>query len=276
MYSYNDLVTKLGIEDNGIVRAHLKAIVNALIVNNEAYIAKQMIYTDLYKVEYLWNLYLKLSSYFDYRYNSKIDLTKFFSYILSNSDLNLNAIFCPGYTDNGYKNYIGGNNSKRLSTLKSLKEKLEDENIKAKFHISLADIFLENTDNYENTKWKDQLLIHTEKFVEKAKENFTDDEIVILSDVFSSDKYIKGFVETELLKGKNYDNFYKNNEKFYKKMNWSLSQTKERNDKLYTIYTIISRYINSQSNGIYLPMETMYSRSKVMTHNKVCTMYLHK
>lgn len=276
MYSYNDLVTKLGIEDNDIVRAHLKAIVNALIVNNEAYIAKQMIYTDLYKVEYLWNLYLKLSSYFDYRYNSKIDLTKFFSYILSNSDLNLNAIFCPGYTDNGYKNYIGGNNSKRLSTLKSLKEKLENENIKAKFHISLADIFLENTDNYENTKWKDQLLIHTEKFVEKAKENFTDDEIVILSDVFSSDKYIKGFVETELLKGKNYDNFYKNNEKFYKKMNWSLSQTKERNDKLYTIYTIISRYINSQSNGIYLPMETMYSRSKVMTHNKVCTMYLHK
>ena len=43
-----------------------------------------------------------------------------------------------------------------------------------------------------------------------------------------------------------------------------------------TIYNIISEYINNQTNGIYLPMETMYSRSKVMTMNNVCTMYLHK
>ena len=276
MYSYNDLINRLNIDNNSFNKSHLKAIINALIINGEAYIEKQMIYVDFYKVEYLWSLYLKLSSYFDYKYNSKIDLTKFFSYILSGNDLNLNAIFCPGYTDNGYKDYIGNNNSKRLLILKLLKEELENNDIKTKFHISLADIFLENTDSYKNMNWQDELLIHTKKFVEKAKEHFTDDEIVVFSNVFASDEYIKGFVDKELLTGKNYETFYKNNEEFYKKMNWSLTETKERNDKLYTIYTIISRYINSQINGVYLPMETMYSRSKVMTYNKVCTMYLHK
>ena len=59
-------------------------------------------------------------------------------------------------------------------------------------------------------------------------------------------------------------------------MGWNESEIQNRNDKLYTIYNIISEYINNQTNGIYLPMETMYSRSKVMTMNDVCTMYLHK
>ena len=59
-------------------------------------------------------------------------------------------------------------------------------------------------------------------------------------------------------------------------MGWGIEETKQRNDKLFTIYSIISEYINNQDNGVYLPMETMYSRSKVMTKNNVCTMYLHK
>ena len=59
-------------------------------------------------------------------------------------------------------------------------------------------------------------------------------------------------------------------------MGWNEREAQNRNDKLYTIYNIISEYINNQTNGIYLPMETMYSRSKVMTMNNVCTMYLHK
>ena len=70
--------------------------------------------------------------------------------------------------------------------------------------------------------------------------------------------------------------FIFNNESFYKKMGWGIEETKQRNDKLFTIYSIISEYINNQDNGVYLPMETMYSRSKVMTKNNVCTMYLHK
>lgn len=275
MYSYDSLVEKLNI-DNSLHRVHLKSILNALVNNNEAFITKQKIDVDISKIEYLWELYLKLFSFFDYKYNTKIDITKFFSYLLNENELILNAIFCPGYTDSGYKDYIGSNNSERILKLKKLKEELQKEKVKAKFNISLANIFLENTDSIKNRNWNEELSLHVDKFFDKAKNYFDESEIIIFSDIFSDEKYIRGFIDTSLLEGKNYHNFYKNNESFYKKMNWSSEETKDRNDKLYTIYTIISEYISKQQNGIYLPMETMYSRSKVMTHNNVCTMYLHK
>lgn len=276
MYSYDELIKKLHIDNSSIERIHLKAIVNALINNKDAYIEKQMIYVDYSMLEFLWSIYLELSNFFDYKYNTKIDLTKFFMYILNDELLNLNAVFCPGYTENGYKDYIGKNNTGRLLVLKRLKEKLNILHIGSKFNISLADIFLENTNSDANPNWHIELLDHTQKFLNIAGEYFSNDELIVFSDIFHDDRFKVGFVEPNLLNGKNYNNFYKNNEKFYQKMNWTVEQTQERNDKLYTIYTIISRYIQNQMNGIYLPMETMYSRSKVMTYNKVCTMYLYK
>lgn len=276
MYSYDELIKKLHIDNSSIERIHLKAIVNALINNKDAYIEKQMIYVDYSMLEFLWSIYLELSNFFDYKYNTKIDLTKFFMYILNDELLNLNAVFCPGYTENGYKDYIGKNNTGRLLVLKRLKEKLNILHIGSKFNISLADIFLENTNSDANPNWHIELLNHTQKFLNIAGEYFSNDELIVFSDIFHDDRFKVGFVEPNLLNGKNYNNFYKNNEKFYQKMNWTVEQTQERNDKLYTIYTIISRYIQNQMNGIYLPMETMYSRSKVMTYNKVCTMYLYK
>ena len=276
MYSYNDLICKLKMDDNVTNRKQLKAIVNALIKNGNAIVEKQLIKVDINYVIYLWQIINNLGCCFDYKYNTKIDLTKFIFYMINKNIVNLNAIFCPGYTKTGYKDYIGNNNSTRLETLNKLKDYLKKNNIDAKFNITLADIFLENTNSELNPNWKDELELHVQKFIEKSKENFDLNEIIILSSIFTEEKYIKGYIDEKIIKNKTYYNFLKNNLEFYNKMGWNERETQNRNDKLYTIYNIISEYINNQTNGIYLPMETMYSRSKVMTMNNVCTMYLHK
>lgn len=276
MYSYNDLICKLKMADNVTNRKQLKAIVNALIKNGNATVEKQLIKVDINYVIYLWEIVNNLGCYFDYKYNTKIDLTKFIFYMINENIVNLNAIFCPGYTKTGYKDYIGNNNSTRLETLNKLKDYLKKNNVDAKLNITLADIFLENTNSELNPNWKNELELHIQKFIEKSRENFDLNEIIILSRIFTEEKYIKGYIDEKIIKNKIYYNFLKNNLEFYNKMGWNESEIQNRNDKLYTIYNIISEYINNQTNGIYLPMETMYSRSKVMTMNDVCTMYLHK
>ncbi len=276
MYSYNDLICKLKMADNVTNRKKLKAIVNALIKNGNATVEKQLIKVDINYVIYLWEIVNNLGCYFDYKYNTKIDLTKFIFYMINENIVNLNAIFCPGYTKTGYKDYIGNNNSTRLETLNKLKDYLKKNNVDAKLNITLADIFLENTNSELNPNWKNELELHIQKFIEKSRENFDLNEIIILSRIFTEEKYIKGYIDEKIIKNKTYYNFLKNNLEFYNKMGWNESEIQNRNDKLYTIYNIISEYINNQTNGIYLPMETMYSRSKVMTMNDVCTMYLHK
>ena len=276
MYSYNDLKKKKKMADNVTNRKQLKAIVNALIKNGNATVEKQLIKVDINYVIYLWEIVNNLGCYFDYKYNTKIDLTKFIFYMINENIVNLNAIFCPGYTKTGYKDYIGNNNSNRLETLNKLKDYLKKNNVDAKLNITLADIFLENTNSELNPNWKNELELHIQKFIEKSRENFDLNEIIILSRIFTEEKYIKGYIDEKIIKNKTYYNFLKNNLEFYNKMGWNESEIQNRNDKLYTIYNIISEYINNQTNGIYLPMETMYSRSKVMTMNDVCTMYLHK
>ena len=276
MYSYNDILYKLKIDNNQINRNFIKSIINALLINGDAIIDKQKIIVDINKIEVLWNLLMELKIFFDYRYNTKKDLSSFFKGIIMQETINLNAIFCPGYTNNGYKNYIGNNNSIRIEKLSELKKKLEELKILCNFKITLANIFLENTNLLLNPKWFEELKIHEEKFAELAKEFFDSSEIYFLSNIFSEEKYIEGFVDETIEKTRTYYNFLKNNLEFYKKMGWNDEEIKFRNDKLFTIYTLISNYISEQSNGIYLPMETMYSRSKIMTSNNVCTMYLHK
>ena len=276
MYNYNSLIEKLKINNNPENRKKLKAIINALIKNGEALIIKQSIDTDYQKVAYLYYILNELKTFFDYGYNSKEDLTRFLYYILNPNSINLNAIFCPGYTKNGYKNYIGNNNTVRIEILKELSEKLKELQIQVNIKVILANIFLENTDYITNPNWEQELLFHEQKFIELAKKHFDDKEILKLSSIYQSKKYIEGFILEDICHGKTYDNFYKNNLEFYRKMGWNEEQIKYRNDRLFTIYNLMSEYINSQQNGIYIPMETMYSRSKVMTNNNVCTMYLLK
>jgi len=276
MYSYESLLKKTNIEDTLENRKYLKSIVHSLIKNDQAKIEKQLIDVNYDDVLYLYNILHVLEPYFDYMYNTKIDLTQFLYYILTKKSININAIFCPGYTENGYKDYVGRNNTLRLETLKFLSRELKQMNIPTDFKIMLANIFLENVDETLNSNWKEELDIHEDKFITTASKYFESDQITKLSDIYPEEKYIKGFINEDICKGKVYNNFYKNNLDFYHKMGWNNNQIKCRNDKLYTIYSILSEYINNQENGVYIPMETMYSRSKVMTNNGVCTMYLKK
>lgn len=276
MYSYNELLKKLKIVNTLENRKYLKSIIHALLKNNDAEVINQLIEVDYRKVEYLYDILNKLAIFFDYRYNTKMDLTKFLYYLLNDKELNINAIFCPGYTSNGYKDYIGNNNTTRMENLSILLDKFNQMNILANFKIILANIFLENTSDLDNPNWKAELANHEEKFVAVAGKYFEQNKIIKLSSVYSEEEYIRGFIDENLCHGKIYNNFYKNNIEFYKKMGWDDKQIKYRNDKLFTIYNIISKYINEQENGVYIPMETMYSRSKIMTSNGVCTMYLIK
>jgi len=276
MCKYEDLITNLSIQNNSENKKIIKAIVHSLINNNQAIVEKQSIDLNYDLFEHIYNQLIELEDFFDYSYSTKIDLTKFIDYILSQRDLNINAIFCPGYTSDGYKDYIGKNNKNRLADLRRLKDKLIQLNIPTNINIELADIFLENTDSKRNELWREELEVHRIKFIKEASLHFSKENIIKLSDVFNGEEYEKGFINGEICSGKTYDSFYKNNIAFYKKMKWCDTEINIRNDRLYTIYTLISEYINKQSNGIYIPMETMYSRSKVISKNDTCTLYLNK
>lgn len=235
-----------------------------------------MICVDLELLNKYWNILIKISDYFDYNYNTKYDLMTFNNCLINDLEINFYAIFCPGYTTDGYKNRIGNNNTTRIQQLSYLKDLLIEYQIRSKFHLYLADIFLENVNDKLNPNWRKELEIHREKFMEVANSFFSAIEIDLLSNIFVTDEFEKGFIDEKLLSGKVYNNFYKNNLDFYKLMQWSDEEILNRNDKLYTLYSIISNYILNEENGIYLPMENMYFRTKIMTLNDVCSMYLYK
>ena len=275
MYKINELMMKSNLGESIENRKVLKSILHALMKNDDASLVNQLIEVDPNKVKYLLNVLENLSTYFDYSYSSKIDLTSFLYYIINDKPLNINAIFCPGYTKTGYKNYIGNNNTTRLEILCRLDDDLKENKIDANFHINLANIFLENTDTIKNPNWKEELKEHEEKFKDVASKYFDKESITLLSETHPKE-YKIGFIDDSICQGKTYENFYKNNREFYRKMGWSPEEIKKRNDKLYTIYTILSKEMKQTDNGIYIPMETMYTRSKVMSDNGVCTMYLKK
>lgn len=277
IYNYDEILLQVN-NDNVKNKSYLKSLVAALIKNNLATIKEQKVEVDFKVLNKNWKMIMQLKDFFDYSYNTKFELTQFFDYLLNshNSTIIINAIFCPGYTENGYKDYIGKNNCNKLKRLIELKELLFKLNIRSKFNIILADIFLENTDYKININWKKELDNHKKLFITKATEYFNEEEIILLSHIFNDEKYVKGFINKSILNGKTYNTFYKNNINFYHKMNWNKEEIIFRNDKLYTVYMIVSDYIKTQKSGIYIPTETMYSRSKVITSNKVCAMYLYK
>lgn len=116
-------------------------------------------------------------------------------------------------------------------------------------------------------------------FHEEAKKYF--DEIYVKNasdlEIFSEEKSISGYIDDNLVKKVNprtYKSFKKFNEKFYNKLGFSKEQMLFRNDRLITMYKLLSDYINSQSNTIFLPMENMYERENIFSENNTCTMYL--
>lgn len=276
--NHNELYDKYNIIQTPENKRLVKSILTAMESNNLSTLRNQKIVFDDKIFEKLYNISIVLKDFFDYRYNVRVDLEKIFEYILTSdidNKINFYAIFCPGYTENGYKEKIGRTTHKKIIQLKELKERLIESHIDCNFYCLYADIFVENF-NYElNPNWEVELEYNKKIFCEFVVQYFSNKEIKFLSDIFSDDTYKKGFVDNDLLIGKNYEKFQSYNKKFYQEMGWDDEKIKYRNDRLYTIYTIIAKYISNQNNGVYLPMENMYARTKVFTKNDVCSMYLN-
>lgn len=272
----DELFKKYAILVNNEQKKQIKALLTAMESNNLSYIKKQRIYLDENKFKELFTIFSELKVIFDYKYNTRNDLEQFFDMIISNSDsVNFYAIFCPGYTDTGYKDRLGHTTTSKIEKLRILKDFCEKNKIKCNVNCIYADIFLENCNNILNPNWEQELQVNKKLFLEYALRYFEEKEITFLSDIYSDNVYVKGFIDERILTGKRYNDFMKYNKSFYEKMGWSEEQIKYRNDKLYTIYNIIADYIKEKNNAIYLPMENMYARTKVFTKKGVCSMYFN-
>lgn len=258
-------------------KKEIKSILTAMEKHGYSSLVKQKINMNEEKFYYLYSLLIKLEKIFDTRYNNRNDLEIFFDCVLQSIDgipINFYAIFCPGYNDDGYKDRLGKTTTTKIQKLFQMKQLLDKENILHNIHCLYADIFLENCDELKNPNWKKELEVNKNLFKEYVIKYLECADIDFLSSYFPDSKYQRGFVDSSIINGNNYESFRKYNNNFYMKMGWDEAKTKERNDKLYTIYNIIAEYIiNTKSNGIYLPMENMYARTKVFTKKKISSMY---
>lgn len=271
-----ELFEKYKIPVNDEQKKQIKSLLTAMGNNNLSYIKKQRIYLDENKFNDLFTICSELKTIFDYKYNTRNDLEQFFDMLISNNDfIKFYAVFCPGYTDTGYKDRLGHTTTCKIEKLKNLKKFCVKNKIKCNINCIYADIFLENYDDILNPNWEQELELNKKLFFEYALKYFDEEEITFLSDIYSDAIYIKGFIAEGILTGKGYDDFIKYNKSFYEKMGWSDEQIKYRNDKLYTIYNIIADYIKEKNNAVYLPMENMYARTKVFTKKGVCSMYFN-
>lgn len=272
--NHNELFSKYLLVVNNENKKVIKALLTAMEKNGLSYIEKQKINFNQEVFENIYFLYNELKKIFDYKYNNRLDLEMFFDMIINNN-INFYAIFCPGYTDDGYKNRLGKTTTTKIKQLKDLKVILTDWKINYQLKCLYADIFLENCDNIKNKNWEQELDLNKKLFMDFALNYFDESEIGFLSDIFDGIEYKQGFINKEVLEGRNYQEFMKYNQAFYKKMGWDNETIKFRNDKLYTIYCIIADYLKSLGNTAYLPMENMYARTKVFTKKGVCSMYLN-
>ena len=273
-----------GIENNIINRNSIKCLLKSMSKKGMASIEGQYY---LYNEEmFLWliSMYKKLSSYFDFFYSLKSDLVYMFMYLIdskiNNDAILFNAFFCPGYNDNGgYKDHLGNTTTKKLAILGDLAEFLKNENIQYEIHCYYCDSYIENCDSEVNNNWYNELLINRDLFKKECQKYFKDVFIHNTSDldIFKNERSYAGHIDYNIIEKipkKVYRSFYIANEAFYKKLDFSEERIKERNDILATMYIMVSDYINDLKNGVYLPMENMYDREKIIADNETCTMYL--
>lgn len=272
------------IENNILNRNVVKCLLKSMCQKELASIEGQYYEYNEDLFEWLIIFYKKISEYFDFFYSLKSDLVQMFTYLIeskiANKEIVFNAFFCPGYNDKGgYKNYLGNTTVKKLAILGNLTVFLKEENIAHQIHCFYCDSFIENCDDEINSNWYEELLINRNLFKKECQKYFSDDSIHYTSELgtFKNEKKHAGHIDYNIINkvpAKIYRSFYIANESFYKKLGFSKERIKERNDILVTMYIMVSDYINSMRNGVYLPMENMYDREKIISSNNTCTMYL--
>ena len=272
------------IEENVVNKNAVKCIFRAMKKNKLSYITGQYYNYDKDMFEYLLNNYKKLLNFFDFFYSLKSDIVIMFEYLIEHKKtkqkLIFNAFFCPGYnTNGGYKCYLGNTTIKKLHILSDLSAFLNQLNINHEIHCYYCDAYIENCDDKVNSNWKCELKYNRSLFYEEAGKYFNKKYIHKISEmeIFRKDNEPGGSIDKNIIScvpKKVYNPFYIANRNFYVKLGFSEEQIKDRNDKLATMYILVSNYINSLDSGIYLPMENMYDREKIIANNGTCTMYL--
>ena len=279
-----DIYTIYDVENNIVNRNSIKCLLRAMNKKEMATIEGQFYVYDEEIFTYLINMYKKLTKFFDFFYSLKSDLITMFIYLIdcyqNNTEISFNAYFCPGYNDKGgYKDHLGNTTVKKLAILGDLDKFLNQEKIPHKIHCYYCDSYIENYDDKVNPNWYQELLVNKSLFKKEAGKYFNDECIHNTSDmeVFKDEDSYGGHIDYDIINSvpkKVYNSFYIANEVFYKKMDFDNERIKERNDILATMYIKVSNYINGLTNGVYLPMENMYDREKIIANNGTCTMYL--
>lgn len=279
----NDIPKIFNIDNTQLNITAIKALLIALENEGLAYKEKQKIVLDEYVFIKLWNIYEASLVFFDPNYNRKSDFKLYFINIIKSlykeEKLNFFALFCPGYTTDGYKEKVGSTNKWKLKELKNILTYFKDNNIDTEIVSYYSDVFLENTNEEKNPNWQTEMIFNRKIFHDEGEKHFDSKYIKNASElpIFSKEEDIKGYVDNDIIKNlnpKTYYAFKKSNEKFYNKLGFSEEQIIFRNDRLITMYKLLSDYINTQKNTIFLPMENMYERENIFSENNTCTMYL--
>ena len=280
---FNDIFDVLNIEKNQINVNIVKAIVCALKENGLCSENKQKLKIEKDAFMYCWELYIQLLEHFDPNYNRRTDFLLLFRYILSEmlekKSINFKSLFCPGYTKYGYKDRLGHTTTWKLEELYNIKNMLDKKNISNTFKNYYSDVFLENYDSSLEPKWKEQMMYNRILFHEEGEKYFGKEEVQDASviPIFNDEKSIYGYIDEKIidsLKKTTYSAFVKSNKKFYESLNFTEEQMKLRNDRLITMYRILSDYFNTMDSVVFLPMENMYERENIFSENGTCTMYL--
>ena len=115
--------------------------------------------------------------------------------------------------------------------------------------------------------------------MKEANKYFPKEKVINASDlsIFKGKENIEGFIDKDIIdntRKKIYKSILISNKKFYDKLGFTEEEMIFRNDRLITMYKILSDYLNEQENMVFLPMENMYERENIFSENKTCTMYL--
>lgn len=279
----NDIFKMYEIEKTQLNVNAVKGLISAMINKGKCIYNKQQIVFDEKEFLEYWKIYSNSLVFFDVNYNRKTDFSLYFKYIIDckeylEKSINFHALFCPGYSRYGYKDYLGNTTLWKLKKLRELINEL-NKHIKVNLTCYYSDVFLENCDSNLEPKWKEQLEYNRSLFHEEASKYYDASMIKNMSELntFSKFEDIEGFVDADIIKSvpyATYSAFKKSNDKFYKLLGFTEEQIEFRNDRLITMYRIFSDYLNGLDNSVFLPMENMYERENIFSENNTCTMYL--
>ena len=282
----SDIYDIYEIENNIVNKNSIKCLLKSMVRKNLAYIEGQYYIYDEEMFSFLSATYKKLCQYFDFFYSLKSDLVQMFTFLMesknNNKEISFNAFFCPGYNDSGgYKDHLGNTTTKKLKILSDITSFLKNEKINHKINLYYCDSFIENCDDKINSNWLKELKVNNDLFIRECQKYFEKSVIHKTSDmeIFKNEESYAGHIDNDIISkvpSKVYRSFYIANEAFYKKLAFTKERIKERNDYLVTMYIMVSNYINNIENGVYLPMENMYDREKIIATNSTCTMYLRQ